>query len=174
MKSTTQDLINHIQKSRRTLFILCGLPYSGKTYLAQQIIAATGCSYVSIDDFFHKGGYDWTTNTLPDAGGWDAIFTASYDATKEALGANNNVLYDSTNHTRASRDKLRVVAQELGAETAVIFVDVPTETVWSRWEANSKNKSRPVVDSKLVQMTIDSFEKPTKNEGNIYRPPRSV
>lgn len=158
------ELVETVKNAHKTLFILCGLPYSGKTFVSDKLTVATGCAYVSIDVFFHRFGYDWTTNKLPDSEGWEKIFTASYDATKVALAEGKNVLYDSTNHTKASRDKLRVVAKEVGAGTAVIFIDVPVDTVWRRWEANSQNPARHVVDRRLVQMTIDSFERPTEDE----------
>jgi len=74
------------------------------------------------------------------------------------------VLYDSTNHTKSSRNGLRKVAQEVGAETGVIFVDVPTEVVWKRWEENARQKNRSVVAKELVEQTIQSFEMPTDDE----------
>lgn len=87
-----------------------------------------------------------------------------YQTIRDALKAGNNVLYDSTNHTRASRDALRDVAQEEGAESQVILVDVPPETVYARWEANSKSPTRSVISKKLLEMTVNSFERPTEDE----------
>jgi len=161
------SLIDVIKSKNKTLFILCGFPYSGKTYIAKKLVEATGCEYVGIDDFFYEREYDWTSNKLPNQEGWNEIFTAAYDAIKKKLRESKNVLYDSTNHTRASRDALRAVAQEIGVESAVIFVDVSTKTVWSRWEDNQTSRERPIVAKELVAMTIDSFERPMEDE-NVY------
>jgi predicted kinase len=117
------DIIQSINSSAKTLYILCGLPYSGKTYLASKIIAETGCAYVSIDAILKDLGYDWDTNNLPDEQGWKQVFDASYQKSRDALKEGLNVLYDSTNHTKASRNALRAVARDVGATANVIYVN---------------------------------------------------
>lgn len=156
-----------IQKSQRTLFILCGFPYSGKSNIAKQVLEHTDVIFVSIDDIFHACGFDWDTNILPNSNEWQKIFDESYGISKIALQDGKNVLYDSTNQTRASRDKLREIARSVGAETMVIYVQCSPETVWKRWEKSALEKSRPSVSKNLVQMTIDQFETPTVAENVI-------
>lgn len=163
-----EQLINKINSSHKTLYIFCGLPYSGKTYTSNKIIENTSVSYVSIDRILEGLGFDWDTGRLPDDDGWEKVFDISYEMTRNALKNNLNVLYDSTNHTKASRDVLRKVAQEVEAETSVIFIDVPTETIWKRWEENALRKNRSVVARELVEETIKSFEIPTSDE-NVFR-----
>ncbi len=158
------DPIKAIKNSRKTLFILCGLPYAGKSFIAEGLRKNTDVVYVSIDAIFHTHGFDWNTNTLPDAEAWQKIFDESYEISKIALQDCKNVLYDSTNHTRASRDALRVIAYEVGAQTQVIFVNVSHETIWKRWEENCINPSRSIVSKELVQQTIYAFEAPTTDE----------
>lgn len=162
--NSLQEIIKDINDSQKTLYILCGLPYSGKTYFAKEIIAKTACVYVSIDDIFHKRGFDWDSNKLPDEQGWESLFNISYRESQNALKSGSNVLYDSTNHTRASRDVLRKIAQDVVANARVIYVDVSAEVVWRRWEENKVEGDRPVVAKKLVEMTIKSFEIPTEDE----------
>jgi predicted kinase len=58
---------------------------------------------------------------------------------KHALTDGNNVLYDSTNQTLASRDKLLEVANSVGAEAKVVFIKTPVEAIWQRWEENQKD-----------------------------------
>ena len=158
------QLISKVDQSHKTLWILCGLPYSGKTYLSKKIIENTAVTYISIDNILEELGFDWDTGSLPDEVGWKKVFDISYERTKDVLKSNLNVLYDSTNHTKSSRDVLRKVAEEIGAETEVIFVDVPVEVVWKRWEENTIQKSRSVVAKELVEQTIQSFEKPISEE----------
>jgi predicted kinase len=164
MDKSLDEIISIIKSEHKTLYILCGYPYSGKTFIANKIIATADCVLVSIDRIFYDQDYDWTTNRLPDADGWKAIMDIVYQTIRDALRAGKNVLYDSTNQTRASRDALRDVAQEEDVESHVILVDVPPETVYARWEANSKNPTRSVVSKKLLEMTINSFERPTEDE----------
>ena len=162
---TLEEIIQTIKGSKRTLYILCGLPYAGKTYFANTIVKETSCTFVSIDEIFKGLHYDWDTNKLPDDKGWKEIFDTSYLRSQEALKNDLNVLYDSTNHTKFSRDALRKIADEVGAQTKVVYVSISNETLWKRWEENLVKKERSIVDKKLVQMTIDSFEVPTEDEG---------
>jgi predicted kinase len=162
---TLEEIIQTIEGSKRTLYILCGLPYSGKTYFAGTIVKETGCAFVSIDQIFKGLQYDWDTNKLPDEKGWKEIFDTSYLKSQEVLKNDSNVLYDSTNHTKISRDALRKIAGGVGAQTRVIYISISNETLWKRWEENLVKKERSIVDKKLVQMTIDSFEVPTEDEG---------
>jgi len=162
------SLSDVIKEKQKTLFVLCGFPYSGKTTAAKRLAEITGATHIAIDDFFYEHGYDWDSNKLPNKEGWNQIFADSFTVTKDALSENKNVLYDSTNQTRESRDKLRNIAKAVDAETVVIFFDVPQEMVWERWENNKKNRERSVVSKELVQMTLDAFETPTEDE-SVYR-----
>lgn len=161
------NLIAEIQNSQKILFILCGYPYSGKSYIVEQFQLATGVKVVAIDDIFSARGFDWDTNALPNTDEWETIFNESYEVTKQALLAGNNVLYDSTNQTVLSRDKLREVAGSVGADTKVIYIKCNTDTVYKRWEENQKNPTRSVVSRELVQQTIAMFEEPTEDENVI-------
>ena len=78
-----------------------------------------------------------------------------------------NVLYDSTNQTIASRDKLRELASSAGAQSTVIYIKTSIENVWKRWEENQQNPSRSIVSRELVQQTIDMFEEPLVSEGAL-------
>jgi predicted kinase len=160
-------LISNISQSKNTLFILCGFPYSGKSYIADKLLENRNIAFVSIDTIFHAKGFDWNTNKLPNADEWQSIFDESYEQITVALKNGENVLYDSTNHTVASRDTLRKVAQSVGAESKVIYVKSAKERVWERWEENQKNPNRSVVSKELVQMTLDMFEEPTEDENVI-------
>ena len=159
-----KELIQSINDSHKTLWILCGFPYSGKTYIAKQILEQTQCVFVSIDDILKDLGYDWNINKLPDQDGWKKVFDISYQQTKEVLGKGLNVIYDSTNHTKTSRDKLREVAKEVEAEARVIYIDVTKEVAIERWQENKKQKNRFVLDENLLHETINAMEVPIDEE----------
>ena len=158
------DLIATIKNSQKTLFILCGFPYAGKSFVARELQKHTDIAFMSIDAIFYDHGFDWNINKLPSAEEWQKIFYESYEITKEVLLKEKNVLYDSTNQTVASRNVLREVAESVGAKTKVLFIQASTETVWKRWEKNREQQKRAQVSRELIQMTIDTFEPPTFEE----------
>jgi predicted kinase len=158
------EIIRLINTSHKTLYILCGLPYSGKTYLAQEILKDTSCIYVNIDTILEKLGYDWNTNKLPDKQGWEEVMSISYKESQNALMDSHNVLYDSTNHTKASREALRNIALEVGAISQIIYIDVSVDSIRKRWEDNKIIKKRFVLDEKFLEMTISALEIPNITE----------
>jgi tRNA uridine 5-carbamoylmethylation protein Kti12 len=132
--------------------------------MASQILNEANLVFVSIDEIFHRRGFDWNTNKLPNEHEWQEIFDESYRQVKGALQTGRGVLYDSTNQTVASRDKLREIAEERAAKSHVIYVKADIETIWKRWEKNNINPIRSIVRKDLVQMTIDMFEEPEEWE----------
>ena len=160
-----KDTISKIQNSKGTLFIMCGFPYAGKSYVARELQQHVDIAVIAIDDIFKANGFDWDTNVLPNNEEWEEIFNESYQLVKDNLRKGKSVLYDSTNQTIASRDKLREIATSAGADTCVLYIKTPIETVWKRWENNINNPQRSVVGRELVQQTIDVFEEPMQQEG---------
>lgn len=160
-------LIEKIKDSSVTLYILCGLPYAGKTYVSREIIAATNCVYVSIDVILERLGYDWESDALPDSVGWEKVFRLSYEETAQALRSGRSVLYDSTNHTMISRNALRQVASESATSSCVVFIDVSPQVVRERWEENKRTHQRFVLSKELLEQTIQTLEKPTAEENVI-------
>jgi predicted kinase len=80
------NIISLIQNSKSTLFILCGFPYAGKSFIAKQLLEQTDITFVSIDEILNRHGFDWNSNTLPDTGTWGQIFNESYEQTNGCSG----------------------------------------------------------------------------------------
>jgi predicted kinase len=167
MNEKLNGVINIIKSSETKLYILCGYPYSGKSYVAEKIVSETGIKLISIDSIFESVGFSWDDNRLPTTAEWENIFTIAYERIAETLAVGESVLFDSTNHTHVSRNKLKEIADAHNAEYSLIYVKTTVETVWQRWEENNLNPTRSKVSSELVQQTIDAFEEPNENENVI-------
>lgn len=161
------SVVARLQSSKGALFILCGYPYSGKSYVAYQLQKETDVSSVSIDRIFYEHGFDWDTNVLPGADEWGSIFNESYERIREKLMDDMNVLYDSTNHTAESREALRAIADSVGSETSVVYVATTEDSVWKRWRESAEQQSRPLIPKELVMETIEAFEEPTEEENTL-------
>jgi len=154
-----------------TLYILCGLPYSGKTFIAKNLIRKFDWSYVSIDIIRERLGFSWEENDKVTDTDWRHIFEQSYEDMINKLKSGKSVVYDSTNHDFDSREKLRAYAVQAGYDAKVIFIDVPPELVWERWKQNQATNKRSHISKELVQWTIDHFETPNEEENVIsYEP----
>lgn len=156
-----------IQNSSATLYILCGYPYSGKSYFAKEIVSQTRIELVSIDSIFNSRGFSWDDEVLPTKNEWEDIFNEAYEQTDTALKEGKSVILDSTNHTIESRNKLREMANIKNVECKVIYIKTPLETIWQRLEENNLNPKRFKVSRELVRQTIEAFEEPELDESVI-------
>lgn len=150
--------------SKPTLIIMCSLPFSGKTVLAQKISQKRGVSIVSIDAIREERGFSWEDNDRVTATDWDSIFDEVYHRLAQELDAGRSVIYDSANQDRASRDKLRAFAKQHHAETELIYLDVPLATIMQRWEENQQTKARFHLPKKWLRAAIDTLEPPKSDE----------
>src|SRR5258708_7804853 len=122
--------------SEPILYIMCGLPFSGKTTLAQELSKRFGIAIVGIDNIREERGFSWLENEKVTAEDWKSIFDESYKRTLAHLEEHKSVLYDSANQDRISRDRLRQIAHYGEVSSKVIFLDVPEGEIRKRWIKN--------------------------------------
>lgn len=150
-----------------TLYIMCGLPFAGKSAVAARLSDELGALVVSVDAVKASFGLrDVWEHVSADS--WNEIFSAAAALVTQELREGRNVIYDSTNHTRASRDALRELAQAGGGRAKVVFLDVAVKEVESRWRLNQKSKQRMDLSEWAFRKTLEDFERP-RGEDDVVR-----
>ena len=150
-----------------TLYILCGVAFSGKSTLANKLTERMDMEKVGIDVIRERRGLRWEENEKVTPEDWKSIMQEAYDDTFELLSSGKNVIFDSTNHDRESRNRLRALAAKGNFPTKVIYIDVPTDVARSRWLRNKSEMQRSDLPEHLFQHAIDNLEKPTEDENVI-------
>ena len=150
-----------------TLFILCGLPFAGKTVLARRLNERYGLPVVRVDAIKFAHGFPWVENSPITAADWERIFAESYDRTRELLREGKSVVYDCANLQRESREKLRVLAAAERCPTQTIFVAAPVDTVRARWRRNRVSGERFDLPEALFESAIAAFQPPAADEGAL-------
>lgn len=156
------------------VYILCGLPFSGKTTLAKALVARLGFARVDMDEI----------NTRKDVGlhgeaisqeDWDRTYAESYGQLGELLQAGQSVLFDVANFTKAQRDYLRTIAAKHGVFARVIYLDVSELEARQRWLQNRVTHQRYDVRDDDFAYVVTYFEAPTPDEHVLrYHPSQSV
>jgi len=146
---------------------MCGLPYSGKTVLAEELSGRLGFPIVGIDNIREERGFSWEDNEKVTPGEWKSIFEESYMRTMKFLNEGKSVIYDSANLDRESRDRLRLLVKDGNFETKVILVDISEAEVRRRWLKNQSTKERFHLPEKYLQIAVDTYERPTDDENLI-------
>ena len=148
-----------------TLFLICGLPGSGKTTLAKQLERQYQALRLTPDEWIVRlFGTNLTLPTLD----WcrDPVEAVQWMVAERALSLGVNVILDFGFWTRSEREGFRARAATLGARSEVHFLDVPRSVLSARLA--SRNADLPEYTFRVTEAQLDLwwslFEPPTPDE----------
>ena len=145
--------------SNSTLYIMCGLPFSGKTTLARALANQCGCVHLDLDTIARE------KNLFPEEGindeQWGHVFRQVYRQVATLLTSGKSVIFDAVNYDRIGRDRLRTIAQQSDSAVHVIYIDLPIQEIEQRRQSNRQRA--PVRDQDFVDLAT-KFEIPTVEE----------
>lgn len=145
------------------LYILCGLPFAGKSTLARAMAAQDGLTIVAIDAINDERGLGIDAAPIsPEE--WDGTYAEAFHRLDATLAAGESVIFDAASFTRAQRDDLRRVAARHGARARVLWVDVPQAVATERWRRNRETGERYDVRDEDFAQVVERFEPPTPDE----------
>lgn len=149
------------------LFILCGLPFSGKTYLAQKIAEHLAVTIISFDEIYEelrqKTGYDLS----PQPEIWDQVKQSALLSLSKNLREGKNVVWDSTNPLRKHREELIQIGNSFGAQNIVVHVNTPLNEVRKRRQENKSTHRKIDRGSDDFGQTHRVWENPLEEEQAI-------
>ncbi len=152
---------------RAVLYIMCGLPFAGKSTLAKEMVNLISIKRVSIDEINEEQGV-WKDDTGMSPEEWTKTYEEAYQRISTFLEQGKSVVDDSANFTREQRDRLRAIAEQFHAQSYAIFVDVTLVEVQRRWQENRQTAVRNDVRDDDFAQVVENFEPPTENE-NVLR-----
>jgi predicted kinase len=135
-----------------TLYLMVGLPASGKTtYAKKELSDAIRVCYDDLVEML--------------TGEWDVKHTGLYHALEQAiiqtaLFRGYDVVVDRTNVTRKVRQRFAAIAYNADAEMEAVIVTVSLKTALER----NKNRER-VVPEEAIKKLHQEWEEPTEDEG---------
>lgn len=144
-----------------TLFLLCGLPGSGKTTLAKQLEQERSALRLTPDEWMARivgDGYDEAKRVAVEAVQWEIA--------ARVLKLGVDVVLDWGFWSKAERDDYRERAQVLGAKVQVKFLEVSLDVLRQRLADRVTNPSPDMfpVDEAQLDLWSSWFEPPTPEE----------
>jgi len=151
-----------------TLFLLVGLPGSGKITLARRLEAEYRALRLTPDEWmgplFGAGEVEGKR--------WVLESELLWGVAARALTLGVNVVLDYGLWSRDERTVFRNRGESLGARVVLHFLDVPPEELWRRLEA--RNRDLPPHTFPITRAELDEwlgwFEAPTEEELERGRP----
>ena len=147
------------------LYILCGLPYSGKTTLRKELVKKLHFDYVSVDEIMKERNM-WREG-YPTQDDWNEAYSIAYEQIKHLLKQNRNVIFDNANLTTQERGVAKQIAQSLEVQSMLIYIKTSMEEIMKRRKENEITKLRGHLEDNLLKSAIDKFEEPTVEENPI-------
>ncbi len=147
------------------LFLLCGLPGSGKTTLAKELEISHQALRLCPDE--------WVSSLLASqediaehARLRPLVDTLQWKVAKRTLQLGVNVVLENGFWFREERDLYRTVAKNIDADVELIYLDFSRDELWKRLSARNQNLPPDTftVSEKELDQWINQFEPPTQEE----------
>lgn len=152
---------------KQQLLLLCGIPFSGKSTLANQLVQKLGVVRVDLDEIkFELFGTKISDDQI-NQDGWDSIYQEMYVRIESLLKTGVSVVHDTGNFTVYERGLVQHIATTLSLPFVTVFVDVPVEVARKRMEQNRISKQRFDITDAAFQEAVDEMEPPTEIENQI-------
>lgn len=146
---------------RARLIAVCGLPGTGKTTHALELVRSRDVIRLSADDWMDRQGVDlWSGDVR------DRIEGLQWDLVQELLRRGQDVAIEWGTWSRAERDALRDRARELGAKAELHYLQAPLAELLDRLSARAAEVP-PITEPQLREWA-NIFEPPDESEASTW------
>ena len=155
------------------LIAMCGLPFSGKSVLAEALSRELRIRLLSYD----HGIYPVHSRSAPGpsvAGEYDFVQAIARREIGAILASGESLIYDDLLLQRDDRRKLAAVAETHWASLVLVYLDTPLPVIDERRAANSRTRTRTSIPEASMRLDISVLEPPQDAERAIYVSPDYV
>ena len=155
------------------LIAMCGLPFSGKSVLAEALSRELRIRLLSYD----HGIYPVHSRSAPAssvAAEYDFVQAIARREIGAILAGGESLIYDDLLLQREDRRKLAAVAEANWAGLVLVYLDTPLPVIDERRAANSRMRARTSIPEADMRLDISLLEPPQDAERAIYVSPDDV
>jgi len=148
-----------------TLFLICGLPGSGKTTVAREIEFSHSALRLCPDEWIASLLTDITDNVELDRLR-TPVESVQWEVAKRVLSLGINVVLENGFWSRDERASYRSQAEALGARVKLVYLNVDRDELWARLSKRNENLSPGtfVVREDQLDLWLSWFQPPTADE----------
>jgi predicted kinase len=150
-----------------TLYIMCGLAFSGKTTLAKSIAKYFHAENIRFDSIYVEKEKELNLKAMEGGDAWRTVRAVAMDRIREHLSNNEHVVYDDTNPKFEHREEIRVVARECEADAVVIYLNTPNGVLAQRQTNTQLAGDHHDVASHYLKETKKQLEIPSYSKERV-------
>jgi predicted kinase len=150
-----------------TLYLMCGLSFSGKTTIALNLAKSQQAVLISLDEINKERGLGFGGDGLIPPNEWRKTHEIALHRLEAHMDSETDIVLDDTNCFRFLRDSYREVASERGYKTLVVVMKVSLEEIERRRLRNTEGPTRNGIREEVFRHLLDHFEWPAVDEETI-------
>lgn len=152
-----------MQRSRR-LILVCGLPGSGKTTLAEALEKRLQSIRFSPDDWL-----DALSVNLHREDVREKVEALQWKLAQDLLAQGLTVIIEWGTWARSERDTLRLGARALGAAVELHYLSAPVDVLFERLQR--RGRENPPIERDALSRWFEIFQAPTSEEMALFDEP---
>jgi predicted kinase len=148
-----------------TLYLIVGLPCSGKTALARKLELERSALRLTPDEW-HVRLFGQDVGEPEHNARHDLIEAMLWDVAARALALGTSVILDFGFRSRVEREDFRSRARQLGASSEVHFLDVPEAELMARLSVRNSQPSQETfhIPEEMMRAWLRLFQPPAPDE----------
>jgi predicted kinase len=156
------------------LIAMCGLPFAGKSVLAQALSRELRIRLLSYDFEIYQAHSHRAPAHSSAATTYDYVQGIARREIGAILAGGESLIYDDLLLQRDDRRKLAAVAEAHWAGFVLVYLDTPLSVIDERRAANSRTRARTSVPEGKMRTDISLLEPPEEAERAVYVSPGYV
>jgi len=147
---------------RAIVYLLCGLPGSGKTTYAKDLEKGGAVRFTLDEQLFKRFGREYEGHEEKQQQMKDVL----WEVIKEKIHAGESIIVDFGFWKRVDRDDYKKLIEDNGGQWKLLYFKVDRSSLMKRLASRNLNDSgnNHIIDETLLDKFIGEFEEPT-NEG---------
>jgi predicted kinase len=156
------------------LIAMCGLPFAGKSVLAQALSRELHIRLLSYDSEIYQVHSRLAPANSSVAAEYDFVQVIARREIGAILAGGESLIYDDLLLERDDRRKLAAVAEAHWADFVLVYLDTPLSVIDERRAANSRTRARTSVPEGKMRTDASLLEPPEEAERAVYVGPDYV
>jgi predicted kinase len=149
----------------KTLYLLCGMPFSGKTTLGKSIAKYLNSPYISLDEINEARGL-YGGDGIP-VEEWEKTHLLAMQQLQSLMPLRQDIILDDTSCFRWLRERFSNFVKQHDYQTIIVFLDIPLSIIRKRLEKNEETQARHRVRQDIIEEMAKTFELPQKDENVV-------